>query len=216
MKTLIGATVVALAMSQVALSSEYSKVNGSISIAAGETVSSASTVNGSIEVGERARVGSVRTVNGAVTLAAGATVAEVNTVNGAFEAGSGAQVSGNVRAVNGKLHLGAGAVIGGNLTNVNGTIELEKSRIKGKITTVNGDLTVGAGAQVDGGILYKKPGMSWGPSGRAPRVIIGPDAVVGATLVFERTVELFVSESAKIGPVTGVTPVRFKGASPPG
>jgi len=169
MKRLIGATVVVLAMSQVALSSEYSKVNGSISIAVGETVDSASTVNGSIEVGERAKVGSIRTVNG-------------------------------------KLNISAGAAVGGNLTNVNGTIEIEKSQIKGKITTVNGDLTVGAGAQVNGGILYKKPGMSWGPSGRPPRVIIGPDAVVGATLVFERTVELFVSESAKIGPVTGATP----------
>ena len=75
---------------------------------------------------------------------------------------------------------------------------------------------MGAGAYIDGGILYKKPAMSWGPPGRAPRVVIGPDAVVGATLVFERTVKLFVSESAKIGPVTGATPVRFKGASPPG
>jgi hypothetical protein len=81
---------------------------------------------------------------------------------------------------------------------------------------VNGDLTVGAGARVEGGILYKKPGMSWGPSGRPPRVIIGPDAVIGGTLIFERTVELFVSESAKIGPVTGATPVRFKDATPPG
>jgi hypothetical protein len=81
---------------------------------------------------------------------------------------------------------------------------------------VNGDLTVGAGALVDGGILYQKPSTSWGVPGRPPRVVIGPDAIVGGSLVFERTVELFVSESAKIGPVTGATPVRFKGATPPG
>ena len=75
---------------------------------------------------------------------------------------------------------------------------------------------VGAGAHVDGGILFKKPTMNWGVTSRPPPVVIGPDAVIGATLVFERTVELYVSESAKIGPMTGAAPVTFKGATAPG
>ena len=41
-------------------------------------------------------------------------------------------------------------------------------------------------------------------------------AIVDGPLVFERKVELYVHSSAKTGPVTGATPVRFDGATPPG
>jgi DUF4097 and DUF4098 domain-containing protein YvlB len=215
MKSVLGATVIALSISQMALSSEYSKVNGSVSVPAGQTVRSASTVNGSIEVGDKAHLGSAETVNGSVTLGVESTASDVDTVNGAIRLGSGAQVSGNVEAVNGKLSVGSAAFVGGRLANVNGTIVIEKAHIKGKIETVNGDLTVGAGALVDGGIHYTKPKMSWN-MGRAPRVVIGPEAIVGGTLIFEREVALYVSDTAKIGPVTGAKVVRFTGTTPPG
>ena len=42
-------------------------------------------------------------------------------------------------------------------------------------------------------------------SKRKPRVIIGPNAVVDGTLVFEREVKLYVHRSAHIGPVTGAS-----------
>ena len=197
MKSVVGATVVALSILQLALSSEYSKVNGSVSVPAGTTVSSASTVNGSVEVGEKAHLGSASTVNGAIRV------------------GAGAQVSGDVEAVNGKLSIAAGAVVGGGLSNVNGVIDIEKAQIKGSITTYNGDLTIGAGARVDGGIRYKKSTMNW-TLGRAPRVVIGPDAVVVGSLIFERPVQLFVSATAKVGQVTGAQATRFTGATPPG
>ena len=45
-------------------------------------------------------------------------------------------------------------------------------------------------------------------------MVIGPNAVVDGTLKFEREVKLFVSESAKIGPVEGATPQMFAGESP--
>ncbi len=216
MKSLIGATLVALALSQPALSSDYNKVNGSINVPAGETVGEAETVNGSIQVGERAKVGSIETVNGSITLAAGATAGGVETVNGSVKIGRGAQVSGDVEAVNGKLSIEDEAVVGGQVSNVNGNIEIARARIKGKITTVAADLTVGAGGQIDGGIHYQKAKSNWLWSGRAPRVVIGPDAVVGGSLVFERDVVLYVSDTAKIGRVTGAKVINFTGASPPG
>jgi hypothetical protein len=58
---------------------------------------------------------------------------------------------------------------------------------------------------VRGGIHVEKPhGFSFGRS-RTPRIVIGPNAVVDGELRFDRTVELFVHQTAKIGPVTGAT-----------
>jgi len=48
-----------------------------------------------------------------------------------------------------------------------------------------------------------------------PRIVIGPGATVQGDLHFERTVQLFVSDKATIGPVSGATPVPFTGDSPP-
>lgn len=216
MKTMITAVLFALTLSPLALSSDYNKVNGSINIPAGETVSSASTVNGSIQVGERARVGAIETVNGSITLSQGATADSLETVNGSVRIGRGAQVSRDVESVNGKLNLEDDAVVGGQVSNVNGDIALAKAQIRGKITTVGADLTIGAGGRVDGGIHYRKPDMNWFGLGKAPRVVIGPGAVVGGTLVFEREVVLYVSDTAKIGRVTGAKAISFTGATPPG
>ena len=47
-------------------------------------------------------------------------------------------------------------------------------------------------------------------------MIIGPNARVDGPLVFEREVELYVHDSAKIGPVTGATAVRYDGADAAG
>jgi hypothetical protein len=50
---------------------------------------------------------------------------------------------------------------------------------------------------------------------RDPRVVIGPNAVVDGPLVFERKVTLYVHSSARTGPITGATAVRYSGALPP-
>jgi len=49
----------------------------------------------------------------------------------------------------------------------------------------------------------------------SPRIVIGPGATVQGDLRFERTVRLFVSDKATIGPVTGATPIPFSGDIPP-
>jgi hypothetical protein len=77
--------------------------------------------------------------------------------------------------------------------------------VLGALRTVSGDITVGAKSRIGGGIVVERPqGISWGKK-RTPRIVIGPDAVVQGELRFERSVELFVHTTAKIGPVSGAT-----------
>jgi DUF4097 and DUF4098 domain-containing protein YvlB len=216
MKSLVSCVLIALCAVSVAVASDYRKVNGSVTVEAGQTVPSASTVNGSIRIGERAKVGEVDTVNGSIRLGVGATAGSLDTVNGSVDIDADARVEGDVETVNGKVLVNSGAVVAGNLENVNGTIEIGKAQIKGRIETITADLTLGADARVDGGILYRKPRMNWNAKQRVPRVVIGPGAAVGGSLIFEREVVLYVSETAKIGPVTGAKPLRFTGATPPG
>jgi hypothetical protein len=48
-----------------------------------------------------------------------------------------------------------------------------------------------------------------------PRIVIGPGATVQGELRFERTVQLYVSDKATIGTVTGATAIPFSGEPPP-
>jgi hypothetical protein len=71
---------------------------------------------------------------------------------------------------------------------------------------------------VRGGLKVSKPSVNWMPvsfTRRIPRIVIGPDAVVDGDLVFEQEVKLYVHETARIGTVTGATPVRYSGATSP-
>jgi len=186
-----------LAASTAGWASEYSKVNGSIDVAADQKIGEVSTVNGSITIGERAVVTSVGTVNGRITLSAQARAATLSTVNG-------------------KLILGSGADVSGRVSNVNGDIHLDAAHVGGGIGTVNGDITVGANSRVEGGIHIAKASGGWfNWSGGTPRVVIAAGAVVQGTLKFEREVKLYVSDRATIGPVEGATAVKFSGDNPP-
>ena len=84
------------------------------------------------------------------------------------------------------------------------------------IGTTNGDIDIGAGSRIEGGILVDKPrGSNWfGKKRRPPTVVIGPDAVVEGTLRFEQPVDLYVSNRARIGPVSGATAIPFTGDTP--
>jgi hypothetical protein len=127
------------------------------------------------------------------------------------------RAAGDVSTVNGGIFFDRGSVIGGDIETVNGSIGLVDSDLTGGIETVNGDVTVGIGSHVRGGIRVLKPSVGWFNIGRKrdPRIVIGPQAQVDGPLVFERTVELLVHESARIGPVTGATARRFSGMAPP-
>ena len=109
------------------------------------------------------------------------------------------------------------AVTRGGIETVNGSIGLVDTDVAGGIETVNGDITVGLGSHVRGGIRVEKANVQWIElrKKRNPRVVIGPNARVDGTLVFEREVELFVHTTARTGAITGATAQRFNTDTPP-
>jgi hypothetical protein len=195
---------------------DIDKVNGSITVEAGQQVGNLDTVNGSIRIGSGARTGSAETVNGSITVSEDVQAGGLSTVNGSIKAGTNGRFSDGIETVNGGIYVDRGGVIGGKIETVNGAIGLVGTQVGGGIETVNGDVTVGADSHVKGGLHYTKPGHQWfSMNTRDPRVVIGPNAVVEGPLVFERKVTLYVHNTARIGAVTGATAVRYAGALPP-
>lgn len=194
-----------------------STVMGSITVSAGEHRGDLATVNGSIRIGEGAGVGHAHTVNGSIALEPRATAAEVKTVNGSVQLSEGAQVSGPVHTVNGSMSLEKGANVAGALANVNGTIRVRAAHVGGDVDTVTGSIEIGPDARVDGGVIVREDHSRSDRTGSrgTPRVVVGPGSVVKGTLRFERTVALYVSDRATIGPVEGATPIKFSGDHPP-
>lgn len=199
---------------------DIDKVNGSIQAEAGQRYGNLETVNGSIRIADGARTGDAETVNGSIRVADNAQVGDLGTVNGGIRLGNRVQADGAVETVNGAIFVGRGGRVARNIETVNGSIGLVDTDLGGDIETANGDITVGVGSHVSGGITVTKPGNNnWMPisigTRRPPRIIIGPDAVVEGALVFEREVKLYVHSSARIGPVTGATAVRYDGTRAP-
>jgi DUF4097 and DUF4098 domain-containing protein YvlB len=193
------------------------RVNGSVHVSAGKPSGSAETVNGSIHVDDNATVTSANTVNGDVDIGAHATAASVNTVNGSIALGPGTHVSGSAASVNGSLTLRDGADVAGALSNVNGKIELTAAHVAGGIKTVSGNISITGNSRVEGGILVGKTSIGFFHlTNDVPRIVIGPGASVQGDLRFERKVQLYVSDRATIGLVSGATPIQFSGENPPG
>jgi len=207
-------TLLAWAASRAAGDS-ISRIMGSIAVSAGEHAGDLGTVNGSIDVGDNAVVGHARTVNGSIRLAEHASAAELETVNGAVRLHEGARVAGSVRTVNGSLSLDKDADVGERLGNVNGSIHVHAAHVGGDIDTVSGSLEIGPDARVDGGIQVHKDNSSELSPREPPLIVIGPGSIVKGTLKFERPVQLYVSDRARIGAVEGATPVKFSGDRPP-
>jgi DUF4097 and DUF4098 domain-containing protein YvlB len=192
------------------------KINGSIHVPAGKQPGAVSTVNGAIHVDDNAAVTSATTVNGSVYLGDHATATSLNSVNGAITLGTGAHVSGGASSVNGELSLGDGAEVSGSLSNVNGKISLTAAHVGGGIKTANGSMNITGASHVDGGILVEKPSNElFQIVHDVPRIVIGPGSTVQGELRFERKVQLFVSDKATVGKVTGATPIPFTGDTPP-
>lgn len=195
---------------------ESNKVNGSVHVAAGKPAATAATVNGGIHIDANAAVTNASTVNGGVALGDHATATSLESVNGSIKVGAGAHVSGTVTSVNGDLTLDDGAEVSGALTNVNGAITLTAAHVAGGIKTVNGDMKIIGASHVEGGIFVEKSSSGLLQLGQnVPRIVIGPGATVQGELRFQRKVQLYVSDKATIGIVTGATPIPFTGDSPP-
>ena len=195
---------------------ESNKINGSIDVPAGKPPGAVATVNGSIHIDDNAAVTSATTVNGGVQLGDHATASSLSSVNGSITLGRGAHVSGSASSVNGALSLEDGADITGALSNVNGKITLTGAHVGGGIKTIDGSMDIGGASRVEGGILVEKPTSDLVQIiHNVPRIVIGPGATVQGDLRFEHPVQLFVSDKATIGTVTGATPIPFTGDTPP-
>ena len=235
-KTVFTVGLLILLMSVPALGAS---INKSVKIAAGEEAGGATSVNGNITVGESATVtGNLKTVNGTIRIDAGAVVRKastvnggvklgyngkadaLSTVNGSIRVGEQATVDGEIEAVNGRITVETGARVNDNVGNVNGEIDLSGAEISGNLTTVNGDIELADRSVVKGDVLVEEPGgWSWNKEkNRTPRVVIGPGSRVEGTIVLERKVKLYISDSAEVGGVSGVMSmddaVRFSGDRP--
>src|SRR5882724_5122564 len=170
---------------------ESTKVNGSIHVPAGRQP-------GAVHLGDHATATSLNSVNGSITL------------------GSGAHVSGSVSSVNGELSLEDGADVSGSLSNVNGKITLTAAHVGGGIKTVSGGMNITGASRVEGGLHVQKPSSELIHLVMdVPRIVIGPGVTVQGDLRFERTVQLFISDKATVGVVTGATAISFSGETPP-
>jgi hypothetical protein len=196
-------------------------VNGSITVGDDAVVTGGlSTVNGKIIVASGASIENARTVNGGIKVAGNATTEDLSTVNGKIMVGEGTKVDGHIGAVNGRITLEKGSTVSRGLGNVNGRIELNSAEVGGNLETVSGDVELADGSVLMGNLVVEKPdNWSWGKEkSRKPRIVIGPGSRVVGTIELEREVQLFISETAEVGGVSGVMSmddaVRFSGDQP--
>ena len=192
---------------------DIDKVNGSITAESGQVYGDLDTVNGSIRLEDGAHVRDAETVNGGIKAGDDIEADDVGTVNGDIRIGERARIGGGLETVNGGIFVDRGGNVAKGIETVNGAIGIVATEVGGSIETVNGDITVGIDSHVRGGLKVHKQNSTWLPirfgNNRKPRIVIGPNAVVEGDLVFEREVTLYVHASARIGNVTGATPVAF-------
>lgn len=196
-----------------AAETDISKVLGSIEVEPGDHVGDVSTVNGAIHIRRDATAGRVKTVNGGVHVEPRALVTGIEVTNGAIHV-QGAHVTGGIHAVNGGLNIEAGAEVTGDVANVNGGIHLVEASLHGSIHTSNGDIDLGPNAHIEGDVTMEADHSWHFFEGCPPTVIIEAGTVVKGTLRFERKVQLYVSDRARIGRVEGAETIKFSGNAP--
>ena len=197
-----------------AYSGDGMTMNGDVTIGRNADASDSNfrTMNGRITIKDGARVSDCATVNGPVNVGEGAEAGDLKTVNGDLDLGRDARVKGSIKLVNGSVRLNKGSSVSGDIGTVNGRIELVTAEVGGDLSNVNGGMLVTAGSLVHGGIRIRD--ADGDPMGKPPRIVIGPGSEVRGELQFERDVELFIHETAHIGPVSGATAVSFAGDEP--
>ena len=217
-------------------SSAAASVNKSISIGDNSSSDGADTVNGSIKIGSNATVtGSVETVNGSIRVGDGTSIEDASTVNGSLKFGDSVKtqdlvsvngtirlgtqsvVDGYIEVVNGEINIGNGTTVSRDVSNVNGEIRLSGADVSGDLTTVTGDVLMEDEAVLRGDLTVQKP-SSWNNKNRNPKVTIGPGSSVLGEIIIEHEVDLYISNTATVGEVSGVMSlddaVRFDGARP--
>jgi predicted acyltransferase (DUF342 family) len=199
-----------------------STVNGSISVGSDAVISgSLNSVNGSIEVGDNSQFRDASVVNGKIMLGEGIKADDVDSVNGPIRIGKNASISGEISTVNGGIKLLNGSTVGQDVSNINGRINIEGTEIAGNLTTVTGDIMLTQNSVLQGDLVIEKQndwGWGNGKESRNPQIVIGPGTKVIGKIIAKRDIDLFVSNSAEIGGVSGKISmdqaVRFNGDRP--
>ena len=200
------------------ISGGQSSVNGSIFVGKGSVIDgSLDTVNGSIRIEEDVTLKDAETVNGTIRIASGSSAEDVSSVNGSIRVGENVNITGDIEVVNGKISLAAGSKVADDVSNVNGDISLSGAEVGGNLSTVNGDVSLDDGSTLRGDLIVEKPG-GWNSEKRKPRVTIGQNSRVLGNIVLKREVELYISDSAEVGGVSGKMSmddaIRFSGSRP--
>ncbi len=199
-------------------SGSQSTVNGSISVGASAVVDgSIETVNGTIRIDDNVQLRDVGTVNGSIRVGNGLIADDVESVNGSIRIGENAVISGEVSAVNGKIEVGPGGSVSGDVGNVNGELKVVGSEVGGDVSTVSGDIWITENATVRGDVIIERS-RGWGSRRKKPKVVIGPGSRVLGEIIAEREIDLFISESAEVGAISGEASLadaeRFGGRRP--
>jgi hypothetical protein len=197
---------------------DITRSNGSIATETGLEYGRLKTSNGGIRLADDVVAAAVSTINGGIRAGDGVTSDSLSTVNGGIRVGERARIAGAVRTVNGSILIGPGSHVGGDVETTNGAIGLVATEVGGDVAISNGDLTIGVDSHVRGGLHVRKASANWMPirvTTRRQRVVVGPGAVVDGAVVIEREVQLYVHETARIGPVTGAEPVPYSTPTAP-
>jgi DUF4097 and DUF4098 domain-containing protein YvlB len=189
-------------------------INGDVDVGTNADASDSNfkTVNGRIVVRDGAQVNDCATVNGSMKVGEGAVAGDLRTVNGDLRVGRDSRVEGRIQLVNGSVELSPGAFVDGDVGTINGKIEMHSAQVDGDLSNVNGGMLITQGSEVRGDLTVREAGDD--RHSQPPVIVIGPDARVLGSLVFERPVELHVHVSAEIGEVTGAEVNRFSGNEP--
>ncbi len=184
--------------------SDFSSVNGSVTIGTDAVVGDLSTVNGSIRVGTGTRGGRIESVNGTIRVADSAEVGAIEAVNGSIELERNVLVKGGVKSVNGGVRTSQGSHIEGSVETINGEMELEGTSVDGDLETYQGRIKL-SNSEVAGDLRVRKPRgpSSWFGREKATRVIIGANSVVQGDLYFDKKVKLEIDASATVGTIHG-------------
>lgn len=197
-------------------SSGTSTINGVITVGAGAVVNGGlRTINGAISLDAGAQTGDLTIVNGGITLAEGAHAGKLEGVNSSVTLGKNVVIGSDIAIVNGELRTASGTRIDGSAATINGDMVLCGTAVSGHLSFVNGTMWLADRSTVQGDITAKQPKGST-ENNPPPVVVIGPHARVGGSIIFERPGQLYVSDSAVIHAVQGVTPTKFSGATPAG
>ncbi|SIQ20798.1 DUF4097 family beta strand repeat-containing protein [Solilutibacter tolerans] len=192
-----------------------STVSGDIDIDAGVTAKNVESVSGDIQGDADVQLGDAETVSGDIELGARGRAGSVQTVSGDIRFDNGGRLE-STETVSGDVFINRDGRVARGVETVSGSVGLVASEVGGDIVTYTGDVTVGVGSHVRGGLTVRKPKKNGGITivnlrvkQDPPRIIIGPNARVDGALTFEHEVKLYVHRTARIGKITGATPVYF-------